>query len=163
MFTLWHFARDFFNRAYGTASIQGLLALPLNAHPSADFAPNFVKFSCNTQSIAAKIRLIQDKRPNKRIYSITEDGCNALRGWLNEAPPAFENPHEPLLMRVFFGANAPEITLALLKAIRDMCLAHLEERLEKNSRTAINNYASAIPDGEKASLYWQMTLNLGIT
>ena len=106
--------------------------------------------------------LIQDKRPNKRVYSITEEGCGALKQWLDGAPLAFENPHETFLMRIFFGANSPEVTLALLKKIRDRCLSYLDEGLEKRGQVAIRNYKSIIPDGEKESLYWQMTLDFGI-
>ena len=105
--------------------------------------------------------VVQDKRPNKRVYSITGEGLSALQEWLTEAPPPFENQHEPLLMRVFFGADAPEVTLELLKTIRDMCLVDLEE-LPKKAIPSINRYASALPEGKKHQLYWEMTLNYGI-
>jgi len=108
--------------------------------------------------------VIQNNRPNRRVYSITEDGRYALNEWINEnnaSGTMLENPHDPLLMRVFFGANSPEATLKILKAYRDMCLAGLEEQAE-NFQTSINNYKSEIPDGKKESLYWQMTLDFGI-
>lgn len=105
--------------------------------------------------------VIQNDRPNKKIYSITLDGLHVLNEWINESAVLFENPHDPLLMRVFFGANSPEATLKTLKAYRDMCLAGLEEQA-KNYQTSIDNYKSEIPDGKNESLYWQMTLDLGI-
>ena len=105
--------------------------------------------------------VVQDKRPNKRIYSITEEGRNAWKAWLYEAPPAFENPHDPLLMRVFFGVDAPEVTLALLKTIRDMCLVDLDKHF-KHVQENMNNYAAVTSEREKASVYWQMTLDHGI-
>lgn len=105
--------------------------------------------------------IIQNNRPNKRVYSITEDGRKAFNEWMVTCAEMFENPHDPLLMRVFFGANSPEITLKNLKAYRDMCLAVLEEHMNK-FQSNINNYKSEIPDGENESLYWQMTLDLGI-
>lgn len=105
--------------------------------------------------------VIQNARPNKKIYSITQDGLNALNEWVNERTMLFENPHDPLLIRVFFGANSPEATLKTLKAYRDMCLSGLEKQA-KNFQVSINNYKSTIPDGKNESLYWQMTLDLGI-
>ena len=105
--------------------------------------------------------VIQDKRPNKRVYSITEEGRNALKKWINEEPPMFEHPHEPFLMRVFFGSNAPEVTLTLIKTVRDMCLAELDEHF-KNIQADINNYTAATPGGEKENLYWRMTMDFGI-
>ncbi|MCL1854861.1 MAG: PadR family transcriptional regulator [Clostridia bacterium] len=105
--------------------------------------------------------IVQSKRPNKRLYSITEEGRGALRQWLCESMPAFEHPHEPLLMRVFFGASAPKATLALLNACRDMCLGALETYIQR-IQTNIDRYAAGIPDGEESRLYWQMTLDFGV-
>ncbi|MCL1983107.1 MAG: PadR family transcriptional regulator [Clostridiales bacterium] len=109
----------------------------------------------------ASRNIVQSKRPNKRLYSITDDGRGALHQWLSESAPGFERPHEPLLMRVFFGGDVPEVTLALLKACRSMCLdaaAEYPKRIQAN----IDHYAAVIPGGEKNSLYWQMTLEFGI-
>ena len=110
--------------------------------------------------VASK-NIVQEKRPNKRVYSITDDGRNALHEWMNQGSFKFEKSHEPLLMRVFFGADAPEVTLALLKACRDMCQAGLAEQL-KNAQTAIEHYSAVTPNGERNRLYWQMTLDYGI-
>ena len=105
--------------------------------------------------------VIQDKRPNKRVYSITEDGRKAFVGWLHENAPLFENPHEPLLMRLFFGANVPELTLELLKSCRDMCLESLDGQFT-NNQADIDNYICGSNDSEKDSMYWQMTRDFGI-
>lgn len=105
--------------------------------------------------------VIQSGRPNKKIYFITTDGLNALSAWMKEPATLFENPHDPLLMRIFFGANAPEFTLKTLKSYHDMCLAGLEEQVKK-MQESINQYESTIPEGKSESLYWQMTLDLGI-
>jgi len=104
--------------------------------------------------------VIQDKRPNKRVYSITEIGRRAFVEWLHESAPLFENPHEPLLMRVFFGANAPEVTLELLKSCRDMCLESLEGQFA-NNQADIDNYTSESHDAKKDSRYWQMAADFG--
>jgi DNA-binding PadR family transcriptional regulator len=105
--------------------------------------------------------VIQEGRPNKRVYSITADGQSVLKEWLDEGILEFENRHEPLLMRIFFGADAPEVTLALLKACRDAYISGLEV-YAKNIQANITEYASSINDGEKKGIYWQMTLDYGI-
>ena len=104
--------------------------------------------------------IIQDKRPNKRLYSITEAGRESLMAWLSEAAPEFDHPHEAILMRVFFGADAPEVTLALLKSCRDMCIKAIDE-YPKDIQGKIDQYAAALPDGDKKRLYWEMTLEYG--
>lgn len=105
--------------------------------------------------------IVQDKRPNKRLYTITAEGRKALQEWLNDTAFAFDNPHEPLLVRVFFGANAPEATLGLLRACRDMCLAALNTSPE-NVNENISRYAAAVSDGTHKRPYWEMTLDYGM-
>lgn len=103
----------------------------------------------------------QDKRPNKRVYTITESGRAALDKWLSEGTVEFEHSHEPLLVRVFFGLDAPEVTLTLLKTCREMCLSVLEH-YQSELRETISRYAVDIPDGERKRLYWEMPLDYGI-
>lgn len=108
--------------------------------------------------------VIQNGRPNKRVYSITDEGRSAFNEWINEGDDAvtmFENSHDPLLMRVFFGGKSPEVTLGRLKAYRDMCITGLDKQA-KEIQSSINDYAVLIPESSKERLYWQMTLNLGI-
>jgi len=105
--------------------------------------------------------VIQDKRPNKRVYSITIDGRKAFTEWLHESAPLFENSHEPMLMRVFFGGNAPEVTLGLLKRCRDMCLESLEGQFA-NNQASIDNSLCKSGYAEKARMYWQMTKDFGV-
>lgn len=105
--------------------------------------------------------VVQDKRPNKRLYSITNNGREALREWLGDATLKVENPHEPLLVRIFFGADAPEATLALFTALRDMCLGILKTYPE-HIKANIDRYAAAVSDGEHKRLYWEMTLDYGM-
>ena len=107
-------------------------------------------------------QIIQEKRPNKRVYAITDKGRSALQSWLNSGTIENKNTHVPFLVRVFFGANAPEITLALLKTYREMCLKHIET-LQEKATGSIDNYANTMPDGNSHRLYWEMTLDYGIT
>jgi len=109
----------------------------------------------------ASQNIIQNKRPNKRVYSITEDGNKAFIEWLNTRAPLFENPHEPMLMRVFFGASSPEVTLELLKKCRDICLQSLEEQFNDNQAN-IDSYSLENSENEKDSVYWQMAKDFGV-
>lgn len=105
--------------------------------------------------------VIQSDKPNKRVYSITGTGMDAFDQWLAAGTPLFENSHDPMLMRVFFGGNAPHVTLHILKSYRDMCKAGLDELAEHTQET-IGVYQTAVPRGEHDSMYWQMTLDLGV-
>jgi len=106
-------------------------------------------------------QIIQEKRPNKRVYAITDKGRSALQAWLDSGDLEFRNTHVPLLIRVFFGANSPEITLILLKTCREMCLKQIEMFQEK-ATASIDHYAKTMPNGSSHRLYWEMTLDYGI-
>ena len=105
--------------------------------------------------------VVQDGKPNKRVYSITDEGREAFHKWMNIPGPLFENPHTPLLMYMMFGASAPEATLERLKLVRDGIAANLEGRAKQVQET-IDNLRATIFDGERKSVYWQMAHEYGI-
>jgi len=106
--------------------------------------------------------IIQEKRPNKRVYTITDEGHSEMQAWLDSGNLELRNVHDPLLVRVFFGASAPEVTLALLKACREMALVYAE-KLQKSGLTSIDHYADTLPGGDHHCLYWEMTLEYGVS
>ncbi|MCL2197525.1 MAG: PadR family transcriptional regulator [Defluviitaleaceae bacterium] len=105
--------------------------------------------------------VIQEGRPNKRVYSITDKGNEVFNEWMNEPADLLCNRHNPLLMSVFFGAASPQETLRRLKIVRDEWTAILEPNTQKH-RTLINKYKSSVPNGENESMYWQMVLDYGV-
>jgi PadR family transcriptional regulator AphA len=105
--------------------------------------------------------VIQDGRPNKRLYSISDAGRDAFSTWLKQAEPAFENPHHAMLIHTFFGAEDQEATLAMLKKCREECLSELETNCAEIRRN-IEDYADIMPDGQAKRKYWLMTLDFGI-
>lgn len=100
--------------------------------------------------------IVQDGRPNKKVYSITDTGREELSTWLSEASLELENPHNAMLMRVFFGANDPDATLKLLIKFRDQCKEDIAIKRPKTSQNA-NTYANMTEDGEQKLEYWLMT------
>ena len=70
-------------------------------------------------------RVIQDEKPNKRVYSITEEGRTVFRSWLSSHEA--ENTmsiKSSFLMRIFFARETgKEQTLDLLRSFRGECLA----------------------------------------
>ncbi|MCL2022331.1 MAG: PadR family transcriptional regulator [Betaproteobacteria bacterium] len=105
--------------------------------------------------------IVQDGRPNKRLYTITDTGRSELAAWLMEAKPEFENYHSAMLMRVFFGSDSRESTLALLKECRKQCQNMLETNFPIVRRN-VEEYSTIISGGQDKSKYWAMPLDLGI-
>jgi len=71
-------------------------------------------------------RIIQEDKPNKRVYTITPQGKAELVRWLSAPPTTTKSSikqRNALLIRIFFGAEVDkEKTLELLRSFRDECL-----------------------------------------
>ena len=105
--------------------------------------------------------IIQEGKPNKRLYTITDKGRSVFVEWLNTPGPLFENAHVPLLMYTMFGASAPEATLERMKMVRDGITANLEGRAKQVEKT-IEKFKAIAPNSEERSVYWQMTHEYGL-
>ncbi|HEV8571879.1 MAG TPA: PadR family transcriptional regulator [Actinomycetota bacterium] len=60
----------------------------------------------------------QDRRPDKRVYRITDRGRRALREWLETAEVESAEIKSPFLVKVFFGAHMSKE--ALLGQVKEM-------------------------------------------
>src|SRR6266581_3830376 len=103
---------------------------------------------------------VQEDRPNRKVYSITEDGRGELVEWL-ASPAESEQVREPILIKVFFGAalSKQEIISVLRRQIeeRNEYLQALE-----GSCAMISTFANAI-GLKRDALFWELTVEAGIT
>jgi DNA-binding PadR family transcriptional regulator len=54
----------------------------------------------------------QERRPDKQVYRITDEGRAALRRWIESGPPEPDPSYNPFLLRVYFGAETSPGTVA---------------------------------------------------
>ena len=65
------------------------------------------------------VEVAQELLPDKRVYSVTPQGAQALDAWLANADPGVPRPRQPMLVKLFFGERlAPEQAAALLTQYR---------------------------------------------
>jgi PadR family transcriptional regulator, regulatory protein AphA len=62
-------------------------------------------------------KVVQDARPDKTIYSITEGGLEALRDWVENAPLDAGQGRNLILLKVYFGSATD--TETLLQQVRE--------------------------------------------
>jgi DNA-binding PadR family transcriptional regulator len=62
-------------------------------------------------------KVVQDARPDKTIYSITDAGREALRDWIENAPLDAGQGRNLILLKVYFGSAAD--TETLLRQLRE--------------------------------------------
>jgi DNA-binding PadR family transcriptional regulator len=95
----------------------------------------------------------QTERPNRKVYSITEDGRHELVEWLARPEPA-DSVREPLLIKLFLGAavSKDELLAVLRQRIHDL-RETLEEHREAPAR--VQEFAEAIRLRRDA-VYWHL-------
>ncbi|MCT4594130.1 MAG: PadR family transcriptional regulator [Anaeromicrobium sp.] len=106
-------------------------------------------------------RVIQEKRPNKKIFSITERGKGEFVRWVNEfSLKEINKTRDIITMKIFFGASADKEILInnLIKFKKSIeeeykSLSQVKENLHKFQRNV---------DNKKESLFWDLTISKGL-
>ena len=108
-------------------------------------------------------RVIQDEKPNKRVYSITEAGKAEFMDWLTNFDPfkPASGKGNAFLIRIFFGGELrPESTLELLHNAKEYIFKSAEQlqavATEVNAMVEEDEEAYA-----KNAKYWKLTLLFG--
>lgn len=72
-------------------------------------------------------RVMQDEKPNRRVYSITENGKTELLDWLSkpeaDVKTALTGKNAFLFRVLLAGSLSKEQSFALLRSFRDVCVA----------------------------------------
>lgn len=103
--------------------------------------------------------VLQEGKPDKKLFSITESGKEELNRWLLDEDTGFETK-SPLLMKTFFrGERSIDENIAFFKNVQKECAGIISDNQipEKN----ISMYEKKMQNRERA-LYWKMTMEYGI-
>jgi DNA-binding PadR family transcriptional regulator len=106
---------------------------------------------------------VQENRPNRKVYEITEGGRDEFARWVREpTPPA--DLRDPFLIKIFFGSQLPaEDMLVLLRR-------QLEEqqKMVAFSETVLRARIAHAKEEEhhllnpSAPVYWNLTLDMAV-
>ncbi|MBI1885593.1 MAG: PadR family transcriptional regulator [Chloroflexi bacterium] len=101
---------------------------------------------------------VQQDRPNRKVYSISEAGHQELLEWLGK-PAEPDQIREPILIKVFFGASLrkEELIGVLRQRIEEL---HGYSQYLEQCRTLSQMFAKAIGH-ETDGLFWSLTPLLG--
>lgn len=116
--------------------------------------------SMEKQGLVTFNRIMQEDKPNKKEYQITEKGKETLCSWL--AQDAFDesfNHRNAFLLKLFFSGERPlEETISSLKAFQEHCKQYSAPM--RDIGESIENYESCI-DEEAKALFWGLTASFG--
>lgn len=103
---------------------------------------------------------IQNGRPNRKYYHITDNGVKELKKWLSE--DHFNEElflKHPFLLQLFFaGENTTEVNINLLNELKRRCKAEIAN-IEKMYMEA-ETYRNCVDDENKIK-YWLLANSLG--
>ena len=110
-------------------------------------------------------RIIQEDKPNKKVYSITEEGKAELIRWIETIElPSSSGMKSPLLMKIFFagelGEQGREQTLKLLEECKVQGFALLETMNHIFKMIEADEESGEYADHIK---YWKITALSGLT
>lgn len=104
--------------------------------------------------------VIQTDKPNKKLYSITQQGREELNAWLQkDLTEELFTARNAFLMQLFFSAGkGKEETIKALQKARDGYLATIQKTGAIEG--SIRAYGDAI-HSEREQMYWEMTAQYG--
>ena len=108
------------------------------------------------EGLAVKSIEKSEGKPDRKVYSITDEGKKALKEWLLKPPDPYKARME-ILLKLCFGREIPvEESLKHIEKFREEQKDLLEEysEIEEN----LNNFCRADAD----NIYWLLTLKCGL-
>lgn len=107
------------------------------------------------RDLVAKELQRQEGRPDRHVYSITEDGRRALEDWFAE-PPAAGRPRNELLLRIFLGRHGKrEYLLRDVRQFRERAEGTLAQL-----RAVAGRIENEPPHPDAA--FWKIVIDFGL-
>lgn len=102
----------------------------------------------------------QEGRPNRRVYTISQDGKDELKGWLEKPLNSIEKHKETLLLKLFFSAETDkDIVLKELHQQRELHQKQLH-KYQRTTKEVIGQFKESTGLGKDAE-FWEMTRRFG--
>lgn len=104
---------------------------------------------------------IQENRPNRKVYEITDAGRGEFVRWVRETP-APADLRDPFMIKVFFGTQVPleDLLILLRRQMEEQqkLLAFSETVLRERIRESVRHHKALTRDG----LFWTLTLEMAM-
>lgn len=101
----------------------------------------------------------QEGKPDKKVYSITQEGMNVFKRWLRDFPEDMEETvRNEFLARIFFASHIdlPDLAYELRRFVRKQ-----QEQLSAYRETEAH-IKECREKGDPGAVFWHMTLRKGL-
>ncbi len=103
----------------------------------------------------------QQDRPDRRVYSITEEGRAVLQEWLAQPVTELEQTKDTVLLKLFFSAHLEKETILTQLRLQKALLNQALNALSKDVKEEIAGAAAAQPQLERDAILWELTRRYG--
>lgn len=105
---------------------------------------------------------VQESRPARRVYTITESGQAGLQTWLARPIIDLQPIKVLVLLKLFFSASRDkEAILTQLRLQRELHQRQ-SEWYEGDIVVVIQQFSAALPNAEQDALLWDATRRFGV-
>lgn len=103
----------------------------------------------------------QEHRPDKRVYTITENGRQALNDWLRTPFTELDQYKDTLLLKLFFSGNIDKETLLTQLRLQRGLHQQLVNQYQTQTANDIAQTTERAPQLRKHALLWEATRRFG--
>ena len=104
----------------------------------------------------------QDDKPDRRVYTITDEGRADLQDWLDTPLTDVTPMKEALLLKMFFSANADRQQLITQLVIQRELHKGMLQTYQGQTLTDIEQNAGFMGATPEDALFWDMTRRAGV-
>jgi PadR family transcriptional regulator, regulatory protein AphA len=105
--------------------------------------------------------VLEEGRRDRRVYSITEGGKQALKTWLKEPFTELDQYKDTLLLKLFFSGNLDKNTLLTQLRLQRGLHQRLIDQYQTETANDIAQTVERAPQLRKHALLWEATRRFG--
>lgn len=103
----------------------------------------------------------QEDKPDKRIYTITEEGKSDLLSWLNEPQTEQTPPKNTFLLKLFFSAQTEKDNILTQLRLQRSIHQHQLDHPKNKANLFIKEVVKNNPKLKTDALFWESTRRFG--
>lgn len=103
----------------------------------------------------------QQDRPDRRIYTITDEGRQELETWLAQPMTELEQTKDTLLLKLFFSARLEKGTILAQLRVQRALMEQYASSLRDDVKQEIEEAAAVQPHLARDSVLWELTRRYG--
>ncbi len=113
------------------------------------------------EGLVTSTPILEEGRRDRRVYTITENGRQALNNWLKTPFTEIDQYKDTLLLKLFFSGNLEKETLLVQLRLQRGLHQKLIDQYQTETAEDIAQTAERVPQLRKHALLWEATRRFG--